>query len=56
MKKLLSWSDGKKTYMAALALGLLAAAQYLGYVDAEMYKALFALFTGAGVAGLRAAK
>lgn len=54
MRNLLALAEGKKTYTAALALGLLAAANYLGYIDPEMYTALFTLLVGGGLAALRA--
>ena len=45
---------GKKTYLIAVAVGLLAAAKALGYIDDETVATLTVLLGGGGLATLRA--
>jgi len=46
--------QGSRTYIIALLLGVVAAAQYLGLVDAALAAQLHVLLTGGGLAALRA--
>tara|TARA_Y100000310_G_scaffold242266_1_gene246411 strand:- start:3125 stop:3292 length:168 start_codon:yes stop_codon:yes gene_type:complete len=45
---------GKKTYMIALAVGLVTAAQVLGWIDADTYKVVLGFLGAGGLATLRA--
>lgn len=45
---------GKKTYIIAALIGAVAAAKYLGYLDAETADILLVLLTGGGLATIRA--
>jgi hypothetical protein len=51
----MEWLSGRKTYAVALAMGLLAAARHLGYIDDAMAQTLLLLLTGGGFAALRSA-
>lgn len=44
---------GKKTYLIALAIAVLAAAEHLGYISSDVANTLFLLLTGGGLAALR---
>jgi len=46
---------GYRTYIIATLIGLLSAAHFLGYVDANTYQTFLGLLTGGGLAALRAA-
>lgn len=48
--------DGKKTYIVAALMGLLAVIYTLGMVDETMYKTIQGLLLGGGLAALRNAK
>lgn len=48
--------DGYKTYICAFVIAVVAAAQYLGYVDAQTGASIIAIFTGGGLAALHAQK
>jgi hypothetical protein len=50
----MSFLKGYKTYLVAAGLGLVAAAQYLGYIDTEMAALLGTALAGGGFAALRA--
>jgi len=45
---------GKKTYLIALAVGLVTAAQALGWIDAEVYQVILGFLGAGGLATLRA--
>lgn len=47
--------EGYKTYIAAFVIAVVAAAQYLGYVDAATATAITGVFIGGGFAALRSA-
>jgi small-conductance mechanosensitive channel len=51
MNKLIAWLSGKKTYIAAIIIGLLAAAQALGIIIPEW---VYALLAAAGLGAVRA--
>lgn len=46
--------SGYKTYLFAAAIGAIAVLHYLGFIGDELTKALEAVFTGGGLAALRA--
>lgn len=46
--------QGKKTYIVAVLVGLLAAGKSLGYVDDETYKMLLGLLNSLGLMTLAA--
>jgi hypothetical protein len=50
----MTFLQGKKTYIIAALIGLLAAANSLGYVDQQTFETLTVLLTGGGLATLRA--
>ena len=52
MQSIFDFLDGKKTYLAAIAAGIIAAAQALGY---EIPQWIFALLGAFGLGSLRAA-
>lgn len=56
IKSLWSKLEGKKTYLVAVCIGVLAAVKYLGLVDDETYQTLMVVLAGGGLAALRAAK
>jgi hypothetical protein len=45
---------GKKTYLIALAVGLVTAAQALGWIDSEIYQVILGFLGAGGLATLRA--
>jgi len=45
--------QGRKTYIIAALLAVLAAAQYIGYIDEQTAQQLYILLTGGGIAALR---
>lgn len=47
--------QGYRTYLAALAIGVAAAAHYLGYLNDVVYQSLLGILGGGGLAALRAA-
>ncbi|MDI6808419.1 MAG: hypothetical protein QME66_05490 [Candidatus Eisenbacteria bacterium] len=47
---------GKRSYILAVLIGLVAVAAYLGYIDAAERDFLFGLLGAGGLASLRAAK
>lgn len=46
---------GRKTYLVAIGLAAIAAAEYLGYFTKEQASAIAIALTGGGLAALRAA-
>lgn len=50
----MSFLKGYKTYLVAVAIGCVAAAQYLGFLDTEMAALLGTALAGGGFAALRA--
>lgn len=52
MQKIIAILDGKKTYLIAAAVGLVAAAQALGYTVPEW---VWTLLTAAGLGSVRSA-
>ena len=53
-KKVLSWHQGKKTYLCALAAAVAVFLEMLGYIDAELLGLLLPLLGAGGLASLRA--
>jgi len=51
---MLALLSGKKTYLTALFIGLITFAQYMGWIDADVFKQLLALAGATGLAALRA--
>lgn len=51
----MEWLSGKKTYLVALSLGIVTAAEFLGYLDHATATILVQLLIGGGLATLRAA-
>ena len=45
--------SGKKTYLVAVAIGLVSVAYALGWIDKETWLTLLGLLNGAGLAALR---
>ncbi|MEQ8504573.1 MAG: hypothetical protein RIB80_04555 [Rhodospirillales bacterium] len=45
---------GKKTYLVAVAAGIVTVVQALGYIDAEMAATIYGLLGAGGLATLRA--
>ncbi len=54
MKDVLEFLKGKKTYIIAAAIGVLAAAKQLGFVDEETFTNLMTILTGGGLASFYA--
>lgn len=52
----MNFLKGKRTYICAIAIALLSAANYLGWIDQASYQTLLGLFGAGGLFGLRAAK
>jgi hypothetical protein len=46
---------GKKTYIVAVCIGIVAVCQYLGYITKEVADILYGLLAGTGVITARAA-
>lgn len=51
---MLTWLVGRKTYLIALAMALLAFAKSVEWIDEATYQTLLGLLGGAGLATLRA--
>jgi hypothetical protein len=47
--------NGYKTYLCALAIGILSALLYVGKIDQEMYNFLVGVVGAGGIAALRSA-
>jgi hypothetical protein len=56
MSKLIEFLKGKKSYLCAIGLGLVVAAEALGYITKETADSLKALLGAGAIAALRAAK
>ena len=55
--KIREWLQGKKTYICAIAIGITATAQALGYEVPEWVYAMFAALTGISIrAGIESKK
>ena len=48
------WLSGKKTYLVAIGMIILAGLRQQGYINDEMFAILESILTGAGLAALRA--
>lgn len=48
-----SWLNGKKTYLVAVAIGLVAVGQHLGWIDSATAQTLFGLLGAGGFAAVR---
>jgi len=46
---------GKKTYLAAVAVGILTAVKMMGWIDQQVYDAVLAFLGAAGLASMRSA-
>jgi hypothetical protein len=55
MTKLISFLEGKKTYIVAALIGITVALNQLGYIDDSASKTILELLTGTGLAALRLA-
>ncbi len=53
MTNFLNFIKGKKTYLIALGIGLVAAAEFLGFIDGAVVALLKTLLLGGGLAALR---
>jgi hypothetical protein len=51
----IEYLSGKKTYIVAVLVGIVAVAQYLGYITAEIATILYGLLGATGLATTRAA-
>ena len=51
---MIEWLSGKKTYIVAFLLVILAGLRAQGYITQETYEAILALLAGGGFAALRA--
>ena len=56
MQNIITFLEGKKTYLIAIVLGITSSAKFLGYIDEETFQIMFALLTGGGLAALHAKK
>ena len=56
MTRLFNWLRGKKTYIMAICLFLTHGAEGMGWIDSDVATMLKGLFTGGGLAALRASK
>jgi hypothetical protein len=54
IKNILNFLKGKKTYFIAILVGLVAVAQYLGFIDNTVAVVLYGLLGATGTATLRA--
>ena len=54
MNRIVKWLDGKKTYIAAFAMALLAAAHQTGLITDELFQSLQTLLGALAAAALRA--
>lgn len=52
----MEWLKGKKTYLCAAGVGIVAVLVYLGVIDNQIADVLYGLLGAGGLAGLRAAK
>ena len=50
----MEWLKGKKTYLIAALVGIVAVIQQLGYIDESMAGTILAVLGGGGLATLRA--
>lgn len=53
VQRVLSFLEGKKTYIAAIAIGAVVALQHLGMLDAGTAQTLLGLLGAGGLAALR---
>lgn len=51
---MLEWLKGKRTYLVAIAIGILTALWSAGVVDSKLYEIGMGLLGGTGLASLRA--
>lgn len=49
----MDWLKGKKTYIFAIAIGVVTVFHHLGHIDAAMYNSILAFFGAGGLAALR---
>lgn len=54
-RDIVSFFKGRKTYLMAVAIGALGAAQALGFITQEQFQTLIVMLGGATVATMRAA-
>ena len=50
----MDWMKGKRTYMVAVAVGLVTVAYQLGMIDGQLYTAALGMLGAGGLATLRA--
>lgn len=53
MKKVIEFMKGKKTYLVALMVGIVAVAQFLGWIDMSVATLLYGVLGAGGTASLR---
>jgi hypothetical protein len=56
MQKTIEFLKGKKTYLVAIGLGIVAFLQAMKYIDETTAESMIAFLTGSGLAALRASK
>jgi hypothetical protein len=56
MNNIVKAMSGKKTYLTAVLIGILATFEHLGYIDKETSKTIFEMLVGLGLAALKASK
>lgn len=56
MNNIVKAMSGKKTYLTAVLIGVLATLEHLGYIDKETSKTIFEMLVGLGLAALKASK
>lgn len=54
MKKVIEYLKGKKTYFIALAMGVITAVEFLGWIDSATAGTLYMILGAGGLASLRA--
>ena len=50
----MQWLSGRKTYLVAALMGVLAMARTLGWLDEQSYQTVLGLLAGLGLGTLRA--
>jgi hypothetical protein len=50
----MTWLRGKRTYLVAIVIGLVAVARHLGWIDAATAEMIETVLIGGGLAALRA--
>lgn len=55
MNGVINFLKGKKTYAVAIAVGVVAAVSFMGWIDSDTAAILYGLLGAGGIASLRAA-